>query len=364
MVLTLAKLRRYAIARSLFAPTSLPQALQNFGFVQADPMRAPARAQDLILRHRVIDYRAGQLERDYRSLAIEEDFFVNYGFVTAQIHQLMHPRQPIKILTKASQEQALQVHAYVREQGEVHPKAVDAHFRFGAMTHGFGGESRASTVLLNRMHYQGQLRVAERQRGIRVYAARDAATALRQTATERERMDRLVDLIVSLYAPLPAASLAQLIAMLRFAAPQWKDDRKRALGEAKARLGHGHVAGVDWYWPTNEDPLSTAWNLDHQVRLLAPFDPIVWDRRRFELFWGWAYRFEAYVPAPKRVLGHYALPLLWRDEVIGWSTLSVQGGRLRAMVGFVGDQPTAPGFKPAVDQELQRMNTFLGLDKH
>ena len=32
------------------------------------------------------------------------------------------------------------------------------------------------------------------------------------------------------------------------------------------------------------------------VRLLAPFDPVVRDRARFELLWGWVYRFEAYTP--------------------------------------------------------------------
>ena len=62
---TLPQLRRYAIARSLFKPTSLPRAIARLGFVQADPMRAPARAQDLILAHRVKDYRAGELERRY-----------------------------------------------------------------------------------------------------------------------------------------------------------------------------------------------------------------------------------------------------------------------------------------------------------
>ena len=46
------------------------------------------------------------------------------------------------------------------------------------------------------------------------------------------------------------------------------------------------------------------------VRLLTPFDPVVWDRDRFEMFWGWQYRFEAYVPAAKRRLGYYALPML------------------------------------------------------
>ena len=32
---------------------------------------------------------------------------------------------------------------------------------------------------------------------------------------------------------------------------------------------------------------------EEAVRFLAPFDPLVWDRLRFEHFWGWAYRFEA-----------------------------------------------------------------------
>ena len=50
---SLEDLRRYAVARSLFTPTTLPAAIRRLGFVQADPIRAPARAQDLTLRHRV-----------------------------------------------------------------------------------------------------------------------------------------------------------------------------------------------------------------------------------------------------------------------------------------------------------------------
>ena len=56
---TLADLRRYAIARSLFTPTTLPKAIERLGFVQADPIRSPARAQDLTLRHRVKASRGG-----------------------------------------------------------------------------------------------------------------------------------------------------------------------------------------------------------------------------------------------------------------------------------------------------------------
>src|SRR5262245_57582575 len=85
-------LRRYAVARSLFAPTTLQRAIDRLGFVQADPIRAPARAQDLTLRHRVSGYRAGDLERLYATLDVHEDFFVNYGFVPSEASSLMHPR--------------------------------------------------------------------------------------------------------------------------------------------------------------------------------------------------------------------------------------------------------------------------------
>src|SRR3954454_11605020 len=92
MPITLDDMRRFTVARSLFPPTTLKRALDRMGFVQADPIRAPARAQDLILRHRVKGYCAGDLERRYAKLGVHEDFFVNYGFVTEELQALMHPR--------------------------------------------------------------------------------------------------------------------------------------------------------------------------------------------------------------------------------------------------------------------------------
>jgi uncharacterized protein YcaQ len=71
MMSDLGQLRGYAISQSLFSPATLKAAIHRLGFVQADPIRSPARAQDLILRHRVKGYRAGDLDRKYPSLDIE-----------------------------------------------------------------------------------------------------------------------------------------------------------------------------------------------------------------------------------------------------------------------------------------------------
>jgi hypothetical protein len=356
-------LRRYAVARSLSRPTTLGRALQRLKFVQADPIRAPARAQDLTLRHRVIDYRAGDLERRYPRLPIEEDFFVNYGFLPRELSALMHPRIPRRAWSNARQRQAAAVLEFVRSQGAVHPREVDARFAHGKATNWFGGSSNASTQLLDEMHYRGMLRVARREGGTRVYAARpDAADVAPDEVTIAARMDALVDVVVAKYAPLPARSLRYYLALLGSGVPQWHTRRAEAFQRALSRLPHARVEGEDWYWPDGENPASRRWEPDEQVRLLTPFDPIVHDRQRFERFWGWRYRFEAYTPAAKRTLGYYALPLLWGDRVVGWANVSVEDGELRHRLGCVaGHAPKGVGFSRELEAELARMRKFLGL---
>lgn len=363
MPLTLDHLRRYAVARTLFRPTTLMRAIGRLGFVQADPIRAPARAQDLTLRHRVAGYRAGELERRYPRLALEEDFFVNYGFLPRAHHALMHPRTARQAWTPARWRQAHAVREFIAARGAVHPREVDAHFAHGKTTNWFGGSSNASTQLLDGMHYRGLLRVARRDGGTRVYAVREGDTAPVDAANVDARMDTLVDLAVRKYAPLPLATLRQLMIHLRSAAPQWNDARASALVRARQRLAQARVAGVDWFWPADENPASRRWKADASVRLLTPFDPIVWDRRRFELFWDWSYRFEAYTPAPKRKLGYYALPLLWQNRVIGWGNLAVAAGTLKSEIRYVeGRAPRDAAFRYGLAAELERMRVFLGLE--
>ena len=361
MPITLDDLRHFAVARSLFTPTTLKRALHKLGFVQADPIRAPARAQDLTLRHRVKDYRVGDLERRYSELDVEEDFFVNYGFLTRSLYALMHPRVGTSPWPAAVKKRATALLGFVRERGAVHPREVDSHFSHGTVKNYWGGSSNATTHLLDNMHYRGLLRVARRQDGIRIYAAREHAPGPTDAAARQAQIDALVDAVVRKYAPLPGASLAGLVSRLRYGAPQWHGELRGALQRAKQRLSHARVDGVDWYWPAKE-------RVPHRepqdrVRLLAPFDPVVWDRRRFELFWGWAYRFEAYTPASRRKLGYYALPLLWRDRVIGWGNLSVKSGELRSVFGYVESRPPRDrAFKRELEAELDRMRGFLGLE--
>src|SRR6185312_9995989 len=205
MGITLPQLRRYAVARSLFPPVTLAEALERMGFVQADPIRAPARAQDLILRHRVQDYRAGDLEQQYEQLDIAEDTFINYGFVTSSVEALMQPRKGSGAKwgdaqwSAAHRRRARQLLAFLRERGTAHPREVDERFAHGTVTNYWGGSSSATTFLLDAMHYRGMVRIARREAGVRIYAAHDHSRA---ETSPQERLDALVDAGVGLYAPL------------------------------------------------------------------------------------------------------------------------------------------------------------------
>ena len=366
-LINLDDLRRFAVARSLFPPTTLKRAVQRMGFVQADPIRAPARAQDLTLRHRVRDYRAGDLERRYVDLGLEEDFFVTYGFLTRPLQALMHPRSETGVPAEgrglwpaARRKQARILLDFVRERGEAHPREVDGHFSHGMVRNYWGGSSNATTHLLDAMHYRGLLRVARREGGIRIYAAHRHGPGATDAAQRLVRLDALVDAVVRIYAPLPDPSLADFVRRLRSAVPQWHGELKGALQRVKQRLSKARVDGVDWSWPAGENPAGAL--PQDTVRLLTPFDPVVRDRARFELLWGWVYRFEAYTPAPRRKLGYYALPLLWRDRVIGWGNLSVKDGELESEIGYVGSPPRDRAFRRELEAELDRMRAFLGLE--
>jgi uncharacterized protein len=346
---------------STFKAPSLHQAIARLGFVQADPMRAPARAQDLILAHRVKDYRAGDLERRYPRLAIEEDCFVNYGFLPRKTLVLLHPRVVRRDWDAGMQARAQEVLAFVRKHGRARPKDVQAHFAHGRIKGYWGGDLNASTHLLKGLHYRGLLRVERREAGTRVYQAIEHGPQDDSPEARLARAGELLDMVVQLYAPLSAASLGYLCGLLRYGAPHLATEVRKVREDSESRYAHAQVAGLLWFWPRGEKPASARHRVGDRLRFLAPFDPVVWDRRRFHLFWGWEYKMEAYVPPHKRRMGHYAMPMLWGENMLGWANLKVVDGRLQHELGFVATRPRGSAFRLALDEALQRMEQFLDL---
>ena len=343
--LTPRALRTRALARSLFAPTTLAAAIDRLGFVQADPIRSPARAQDLILRHRVLGYRAGDLERDYVSLDVEEDYLYAYGFVARRVWNLLHPRVHARM--GAFERKVLDT---VRRLGEVHPAALEPHLGRKRVINAWGGYSKATTQALEDLHYRGLVRIARREAGIRIYKP---SSPPGESASAADRLRELVMITARIFAPAPEKSLQAVIA------------RYRHLGSARGmiaalvasgELRREPIDGMSYVWPAADDLDTEA---PRRVRFLAPFDPVVWDRVRFEHLWGWAYRFEAYTPIAKRIRGYYAMPMFWGNDCVGWANASAGARRVEVKVGFAGKRPTEAAFTRELDAEIARLDEFL-----
>ena len=345
----LTRIRRLAVSNSLFVPTTLQGAIDRLGFVQADPIRSPARAQDLILRHRVSGYRAGDLERSYGSLDIEEDYLYAYGFVSRRVWRLLHPRKSPRM--RAFETKVLQT---VRLLGETHPRALEAHLGTRRVINAWGGYSKATTDALEWLHWRGLLRIARREAGIRVY---EPVTIESLAESAAERLRALVMVYARILAPSPQKGLLSVIA------------GHRDLGDTRAivadmldsgELRSENAGGIAYISPA-ETPTDA--DVPPAVRFLAPFDPVIWDRRRFEHLWGWSYRFEAYTPVKKRIRGYYAMPLLWRDDIIGWANVTVSSPTVNVDVGFVSRRPRGVEFRRELDAEVARLETFLIVDR-
>ncbi len=348
---SLDRFRKRVLQHSLFPPCDLGVAIKRLGFLQADPIRCPARAQDLILRHRVKGYRAGDLERRYPKLELEECFLYAYGFGSKELWQLIHPKTDTP-LTRA-EKQTLKL---VERLGPMHPKNLSSHTGDTRSRNYWGGFSRTAKITLDALHSRGTLRVSHREKGIRVYAA---SSPIQQTLTQVERFQKILIAALDSIGPTSRKFLLSEIGHYHFLLPQAA--ARRACLQEIIDSGQIHTETVDTIEYLFVENSTRNSKIPEHVRILAPFDPIVRDRVRFEHLWGWTYRFEAYTPAPKRKMGYYAMPVLWQEQIIGWANAKVESGTLHVDFGYATKRPRDLKYRKAAEQEVAALAKFLNL---
>ena len=205
------------------------------------------------------------------------------------------------------------------------------------------------------------------------------------TATRRGSFERVYDLAERVLPawvqslPTPDADEAQR-SLLRHAGQALGVASERDLrdyfrlrpAEARARLAElveaGALARVEvegWTEPAYLDPAARVPRSIDATALLAPFDPLIWERARTERLFGFRYRLEIYTPLEKRTHGYYVLPFLMGDRLAARLDLKADRANATLVVHAAHLEPgnDAATVAAALHGELALMARWLGLER-
>ncbi len=363
--------RRFLIhAFALDTPQALPDvaaALDRLEFVQMDSINVCGRMHDLILWARVRNYRPAMLDAllygDPRGAF--EYYFPNLCvlplrdypyFVRAMKARAAAPGRWQGLLPEevAVAEQLL---ARLAAEGALRTRAGGSEH--GHTTSGWGIRISLAAHVLEKLWLQGRLTVHRRENFERWFALTErvlpemAALHVKDADLPDEGQEREYKCRKRLRARRLFRPKVDDVAVLgrdAFAAVQVEGAARPwyVLAEDVAALTEAETA------PVSEG-----------VNLLAPLDPLVYDRERTRAVFGFDYTWEVYTPAARRRWGYYALPLLWGDRLAGRVDPKVDRKTKTLTLRSLWLEPWADGHEiaPALGARLAAVGRFLGAER-
>jgi uncharacterized protein YcaQ len=346
------------------APDATRKAIEHLGYLQIDTINVIERCHHHILWSRIPGYRREHLRQ---AQSIDKSVFEYWTHALSYIptrdlrfflpEMKRHRQAPLAWFNSVTKEDLRKVLTLIRRGGALSIRDIVDDVLV-EKDHAWASR-KPSKRALQLAFFMGDLTISERSGMLKTYELMERHFGWEtkpKPATDKQVVDYLLTRALRSQGLVSLDSICHLDAKRKAAV--------RAVIETRMRRGElvaAAVAGAEkiehWLEPQSLDAKPS---LDNQrVHILSPFDPLIIQRKRLELFFEYEHRFEAYVPKDKRVMGYFALPVLVDDEIV--AAIDLKADREKAILQiqqwtWLGKQ--AKRHKARIDEELRRFEQF------
>jgi uncharacterized protein YcaQ len=346
-------------------PDATTAAVAHLGYVQIDTINVVERCHHHILYSRIPGYSRDDLAQ---AQSLDKSVFEYWTHALSYVPSAdlryflpamkAHRAEPKRWAAVGSREETRKLLRRIRKDGALTIRDIDTDVLV-EKTH-LWASKKPSKGLLERAFYDGELAISARSGMLKTYELIDRHFGWeKQPAPASERQVAAY----KLDRALRAQGIVSLDSICHLDAPSKKAVAELIAGRVRRKelvpvAIEGASSPPHWATPEVLEPSEPV--DDSLVHILSPFDPLIIQRKRLKLFFGYDHVFEAYLPKEKRVFGYFGLPVLAGDRIVAVADLKAdRAGRKLLVQQWTWLEPEpSPELKRRVEEEMQRFERF------
>ena len=346
-------------------PEATRFAVEHLGYVQIDTINVIERCHHHILYTRIPDYRRDDLRRAQSTDKTVFEYWTHaLAYLPARDYRYFIPamkryrKEPGGWFRSVTKKDLRKVLTLIRKEGALTIRDIDDDVLV-EKEHPWASR-KPSKRALQLAFYMGALVVSARAGMLKTYELTDRHFGWDKApkpASDRQYAEYVLDRALRAQGLVSLDSACHLDAPLKPAIRKLIDARVRRKALVPVAI-EGAGKAAHWADPETLDAIPEA--REPLVHLLSPFDPVAIQRKRLQLFFDYAHRFEAYVPKEKRKLGYFALPVLHGEDIVAAIDLKTDRANGKLLIQkwtWVGNG-SARRHKRAIEEELGRFEAF------
>jgi uncharacterized protein len=350
-------------------PPAVAAAVDHLGYVQIDTINVIERCHHHILYSRIPGYRRTDL-RQAQSLdkSVFEYWTHALSYVPSKDFRYfipdmkLHKREGHRWFANVSPADTAKVMRLLRRDGALTIRDIEDDV-LTEKEH-LWASRKPSKRALQLAFYTGEVTISERSGMLKTYELMTRHFGWDKPpkpASAAETTAYLLDRALRAQGLVSLDSICHLDAPSKPAVRRLIEARVRAREMVAVAL---EGAGKQEHWARPETLERTGEGDPGLVHILSPFDPLIIQRKRTELFFDYGHRFEAYVPKEKRLFGYFALPVLVGEDIVAAIDLKTDRKNKKLLmqkwswVGKGAAKGARKDFKRRIEEELDRFERF------